>query len=198
MGGQIHPPGLGFPSFRWLCDWAWGAERKVYRIGTYKPDKLVEYLNHTLTSWQVPPTQIKMGFMLCAYAILYSPKYDSNGSQDIQNCILLNTKWRGRDLNPRPTDYDAVALPTELPRQLFKRQNVTMLNRFCQLFCLKEKISTISSPINITRWCVLWIKAVYRLYTLTGFPGIDVQESSVVHPRIPEPGKQTVLLDLLI
>ena len=35
-------------------------------------------------------------------------------------------KWRGRDLNPRHKAYESSALPTELPRQYFNRQNGTV------------------------------------------------------------------------
>jgi hypothetical protein len=44
--------------------------------------------------------------------------------------INNNIRWRGWDLNPRPEDYDAPALPAELPRQFLSGRIVLRSENF--------------------------------------------------------------------
>ena len=58
----------------------------------------------------------------------------------------LNQKWRGWDLNPRHKAYESSALPTELPRQYFKRQN----GGFPHEMCTNLRFFIISGENNVS------------------------------------------------
>ena len=41
---------------------------------------------------------------------------------------IINRLSRGRESNPRPADYKSAALPTELPRLIFIKKNLSIFS----------------------------------------------------------------------